>query len=82
MTSLEAYPNPTSGALTLVAHSGSEMKQISVFDQSGKLLLTEQRVMIDGVAQSLDLSGFAAGSYHVQMVGIKSVENISIIIQK
>jgi hypothetical protein len=81
-TLMEAYPNPTAGILTLVSHDGSEMKQIRVFDQSGKLLMNQQRVMVDGVAQQLDLTSLAAGSYHIQIVGLNNVSNVSVIVQK
>jgi hypothetical protein len=82
LTSLEAYPNPTSGTLTLVSHDASGLKQVSVFDQSGKMLFSEQRVMVNGVAQQLDLSSLAAGSYHIQIVGQQTVANVSVILQK
>jgi len=81
-TLMEAYPNPTSGMLTIVSRDGSEAKQIRVFDQSGKLLMNEQRVMVDGVAQQLDLTSLAAGSYHIQVVGQSHVSNVSVIVQK
>ncbi len=82
LTSLEAYPNPTSGTLTLVSHDASGLKQVSVFDQSGKMIFREQRVMVNGVAQQLDLSSLAAGSYHIQIIGQQQVANVSVILQK
>ena len=81
-TLMEAYPNPTSGMLTIVSRDGSELKQIRIFDQSGKLLMNEQRVMVNGVAQQLDLTSLAAGSYHIQIVGQNHVSNVSVIVQK
>jgi|GEM_PF-1191199 len=81
-TMMEAYPNPTSGMLTIVSRDGSELKQIRIFDQSGKQLMNEQRVMVDGVAQQLDLTSLAAGSYHIQIVGQNHVSNVSVIVQK
>jgi hypothetical protein len=78
----EAYPNPTSGVLTLVNRGEGGSKQIRVFDYSGKLLLDEQRVMMDGVAQQLNLTSLAAGSYYIQIVGQNSVSNVSVILQK
>ena len=81
-TMMEAYPNPTSGLLTIVSRDGSEAKQIRIFDQSGKQLMNEQRVMVDGVAQQLDLTSLAAGSYHIQIVGQNQVSNVSVIVQK
>ena len=79
---LSLYPNPTSGTLTLVSHDASGIKQVSVFDQSGKMIFREQRVMVNGVAQQLDLSSLAAGSYHIQIVGQQTVANVSVILQK
>jgi hypothetical protein len=81
-TLMEAYPNPTTGLLTIVSLDGSELKQIRVFDQSGKLLMNEQRVMVNGVGQQLDLTSLAAGSYHIQIVGLSHVSNVSVIVQK
>jgi hypothetical protein len=34
------------------------------------------------VAQQLDLSSLAAGSYHIQIVGQQMVANVSVILQK
>jgi hypothetical protein len=44
--------------------------------------MNEQRVMVDGVAQQLDLTSLAAGSYHIQIVGQNHVSNVSVIVQK
>jgi hypothetical protein len=78
----EAYPNPTSGMLTLVNRGEGGNKQIRVFDQTGKLQLAEQRSMNAGASEQFNLSSLAAGTYHVQVVGNNGVSNITVIVQK
>ncbi len=78
----EAYPNPTSGMLTLVNRGEGGNKQIRVFDQTGKLQLAEQRSMNAGASEQFNLSNLAAGTYHVQVVGNNGVSNITVIVQK
>jgi hypothetical protein len=78
----EAYPNPTSGMLTLVNRGEGGSKQIRVFDQTGKLQLAEQRSMNAGASEQFNLSNLAAGTYHVQVVGNNGVSNITVIVQK
>ncbi len=78
----EAYPNPTSGMLTLVNRGEGGNKQIRVFDQTGKLQIAEQRSMNAGASEQFNLSNLAAGTYHVQVVGNNGVSNITVIIQK
>ena len=78
----EAYPNPTSGMLTLVNRGEGGNKQIRVFDQTGKLQFAEQRTMAAGSSEMFNLSALAAGTYHVQVVGNSGVSNITVIVQK
>jgi hypothetical protein len=78
----EAYPNPTSGMLTLVNRGDAGNKQIRVFDQTGKLQLAEQRLMTAGSSEQFNLTTLAAGTYHVQVVGNNAVSNITVIVQK
>jgi hypothetical protein len=78
----EAYPNPTSGMLTLVNRGEAGNKQIRVFDQTGKLQLAEQRLMTAGSSEQFNLTTLAAGTYHVQVVGNNAVSNITVIVQK
>jgi len=79
---IEAYPNPTSGMLTLVNRGEAGNKQIRVFDQTGKLQFAEQRTMAAGSSEMFNLSALAAGTYHVQVVGNSGVSNITVIVQK
>jgi len=78
----EAYPNPTAGMIALVNRGESGNKQIRVFDQTGKLQFAEQRLIITGASEQLNLSSLAAGTYHVQIVGDSGVSNITVIVQK
>ncbi len=79
---IEAYPNPTSGMITLVNRGEGGMKQIHVYDQTGKLQFAEQRTMAAGASEQFNLSALAAGTYHVQVVGNHGVSNITVIVQK
>jgi hypothetical protein len=79
---IEAYPNPTSGMLTLVNRGEGGNKQIRVFDQTGKLQFAEQRAMAAGSSELFNLTALAAGTYHVQVVGNNGVSNITVIVQK
>ncbi|MFM9006443.1 MAG: T9SS type A sorting domain-containing protein, partial [Flavobacteriales bacterium] len=79
---IEAYPNPTSGMLTLVNNGQNDIKQIRVFDQTGKLQFAEQRMMTAGVAEQFNLTALAAGTYHVQVVVNIGVSSITVIVQK
>ena len=79
---IEAYPNPTSGMITLVNRGEGGSKQIRVFDQTGKLQFAEQRTMAAGSSEMFNLSALAAGTYHVQVVGNSGVSNITVIVQK
>jgi hypothetical protein len=79
---IEAYPNPTSGMITLVNRGEGGNKQIRVFDQTGKLQFAEQRTMASGSSEMFNLSTLAAGTYHVQVVGNNGVSNITVIVQK
>jgi hypothetical protein len=79
---IEAYPNPTSGMITLVNRGEGGNKQIRVFDQTGKLQFAEQRTMAAGSSEMFNMSVLAAGTYHVQVVGNSGVSNITVIVQK
>jgi len=79
---IEAYPNPTSGMITLVNRGEGGSKQIRVFDQTGKLQFAEQRTMAAGSSEMFNLSALAAGTYHVQVVGNNGVSNITVVVQK
>ena len=79
---IEAYPNPTSGMITLVNRGEGGVKQIHVYDQTGKLQFAEQRTMAAGASEQFNLSALAAGTYHVQVVGNHGVSNITVIVQK
>ncbi|MEL6804942.1 MAG: T9SS type A sorting domain-containing protein, partial [Bacteroidota bacterium] len=66
---LNAFPNPTSGLLTLDLSNQdiNELTDIQIFDLNGRLLLqrnTQNQPQID-----LDLSAFAQGIYLVRVQG-------------
>ncbi len=54
----ETYPNPTSGNITLKGEFDADAT-VSVFDQSGRLLITQKAIN----GSSIDLSNFNTGMY-------------------
>jgi len=81
-TTFGAFPNPTSGRLNIVTTGAYENRVVRIFDQTGNLVFTERRAMSPGVSEMLDLSFLPAGTYHVQLVGSKEVQNTSVILQR
>ena len=82
MTTISVFPNPTNGRLNIVTSGAYENRVVRIFDQTGNLVFTERRAMSPGVAEMLDLSFLPAGTYHVQLVGSKEVQNTSVILQR
>ena len=56
------YPNPAVHQIT-IENSDSELKQIEIYDISGKMI---QQKQLSGVNTTVDLSGFASGTYFVK----------------
>ena len=56
--SVNLYPNPTSG---LVVVSAEEIEQIDVFDNSGRLVITQQG------SNQIDLTSQVAGTFVVRV---------------
>lgn len=76
------YPNPTNGLVTLKNGSASNRMNIRVISQTGQVAFTERIVLGEGASKVLDLSGLAAGTYHVEILTNDSLEHHQLIIQK
>lgn len=61
------YPNPTSGNVFIdLSQTGMSNYEISVYDLSGKLLISDKFAHVD--QYELDLSAMAAGLYQIRLV--------------
>jgi PKD repeat protein len=80
---LKAYPNPTSGGLN-VSYSSVESSDVALrlIDMTGRVLIDENASAREGQNnETLDLSGFPAGSYVLQVVQGSSVDYLRIVKQ-
>ena len=78
---LKAYPNPTSGGLN-VSYSSVESSDVALrlIDMAGRVLIDENASAREGQNnETLDLSGFPAGSYVLQVVQGSSVDYLRIV---
>ena len=62
--SLNAYPNPTTGALHLDILPANSRAEIELYDAAGKLLLRERQ---NGEHNSIDLTSYAPGIYWIKL---------------
>ncbi|MCB0636424.1 MAG: SBBP repeat-containing protein, partial [Lewinella sp.] len=66
--SLELFPNPTTGQLTLNLSAFREQDAtLEVVDVNGQLILQRQLGVIENSTEQLDLSAYAAGMYFVRL---------------
>lgn len=76
------YPNPTNGIVTLKNGSTSNRMNVRVLSQTGQVVFTELVILSEGATRMLDLSGLAAGTYHVEVLTSDTLEHHQLIIQK
>jgi Secretion system C-terminal sorting domain len=66
--SFTVFPNPSNGDMTISSSELVGATVIEVLDMTGRLLHTENRIMVAGQAHTLQLAGrMAAGSYRVRL---------------
>lgn len=58
---IEVYPNPFRGELTIEVSENSQL-QVTIFDNSGRLVHTSQ---LSDIATTIDLSLFSVGNYQL-----------------
>ncbi|MFM7104759.1 MAG: T9SS type A sorting domain-containing protein [Flavobacteriales bacterium] len=76
------YPNPTRGRLNILCMGAYENRLLRIYDQTGHLVFTERRSMSPGVSEILDLGFLPSGTYHVQLIGSKEVQNATVVLQR
>ncbi len=65
-TSFTMYPNPANGTVNLqLANTGDSIKSVRVFDLTGKTILVNDKT--GDTYKLLDISGFSAGAYMVEV---------------
>ena len=64
LNNVVVYPNPTTGMIQ-IQNSESRIQDVEVYDAYGKLL---NAVKVNDNATSLDLSGYASGTYFVKIM--------------
>jgi len=62
---LQVYPNPTASMLTVTAETDEEVT-VSIFDQTGKLMMVEQRTSLKSDF-TINVNGFAEGVYLLKL---------------
>jgi hypothetical protein len=81
-TKLLIYPNPTNGHLNVSLNAPFENRWIRVFDQTGKLVHDEQKLIGGGNTETLDLNDLPVGYYHLQIASNDEILNSVIMIQR
>ncbi|MFN8865233.1 MAG: T9SS type A sorting domain-containing protein [Flavobacteriales bacterium] len=79
---IAVYPNPTSGAFTIVPTGLSGSATLRVTDYAGRLVAESNVVLSEGGRQSFDLQQLASGNYHMQLFTPNGVFHSNLIIQK
>ena len=77
---LEIYPNPTTGTLNFLVHTG-DVKSVELTDLTGKVLIHSTHLSGNaGIVQSLDISRLTPGIYFLNVSGeITSYKPVRII---
>jgi hypothetical protein len=77
------YPNPTNGKISVEASSGfGNMKQITVYDVSGKPVGSIDIPEKSDNVYHFDLSNHASGMYLIKIVGTEKTEQFKVMLKK
>jgi M6 family metalloprotease-like protein len=80
---LKVYPNPSSGKISLLLEKIYGHFEVSVFNGSGQLMLTDKGYSVgNDYIRSLDLSGFITGYYFVRVISGTEVLTEKFLIKK
>lgn len=80
MHHMSAFPNPTSGQVTITAADARGISSVSIHDMSGRLV--GQRILIAPVQQlSLDAGGWSAGLYTVVISSFDRNEVLRLVVE-
>lgn len=81
---LIVYPNPADGSFKVslrVSNNITDPATIQIFDQTGKLLLSVELSMENGVAHELPVDNLPKGLYSIRVVTSKEMYQNRLIIQ-
>ena len=76
----QVMPNPAKDVLQLQWPNSMEQVEIQIFDASGRTML--QRALSMQPSWTMDVSAWAAGTYHVQLSSSSGVGHASLVIQR
>ena len=80
--SLTVYPNPSSGQFTLQTGSLTETAALKIFDMQGRIVHTETiQPSVSGSSVAVNLQGFPAGVYQVNILSGKTTGTARILIR-
>jgi hypothetical protein len=76
------YPNPTREFINISNDAVNGVVQFDLFDQVGRVVMSQQLNFENGTARNIDISALAAGKYVVRLTTGDAVEHHQIIVQK
>ena len=81
LTTLNVYPNPTTGFATLSIEVRPKTQSIiEIYDIAGSLLQSEKLTSVDGTTnQQIDISNLPSGIYMLKVTNLNSYKTIKII---
>jgi hypothetical protein len=81
--SIAVFPNPSSSALNVSFEMNkAQQTTITLTDIDGKLLITKDAGIVNGIStQTIDVNGFAAGAYFVNIITATGTETRKVILK-
>ena len=80
--SVSVFPNPTSDLLNISLKDFSGMTQVKVFNMNGQEVFSERvNVASSSFVKTIDVSGFAAGIYTVNLTSASGVASMKVSVQ-
>jgi len=76
---IRIYPNPVQNVLTLSCSSNLNVVQVNVVDAMGRTVLKQQMNMAGKSINTVDVSGLAAGVYHVAITSAEQRSTIEFV---
>ncbi len=73
---LSVFPNPVSEAMTLSMNSSTELIQIEIFDENGRLILSQRRAAGE---ISISTQEFSQGVYHLRVSNEQGTQSTSFV---
>ena len=76
----QVMPNPATDVLQVQCSNWTEQVEVQIFDASGRTMIRETLPMQP--SWTMDVSSWAAGTYHVQLSSNAGVGHASLVIQR